>query len=172
MIRNKNTVWNKANNATRDADKYVQLPKIANASLPTAVEDGSSGENEGGLAYDATNNALYFSDGSSWAEVGTGATGASKALSNLAAVAINTSLVSDADSTDDLGASSEYWANSYIDKMYVNATATKYRWNYFSRRHRGSFNQDSYFNRYDSEHRLFSNHSWFDRFDGWRNPYR
>lgn len=49
--------------------------------------------------------------------------GASTALDNLASVAINTSLVSDTDSTDDLGSSSIYWANSYIDKMYVNATA-------------------------------------------------
>ena len=124
MIRNRNTIWYKASNTSKEDDKYVQLPKIANASLPTPVAIGSSGQNEGGIVYDLTNNALYFSDGSSWAEVGTGATGASKALSNLTGVAINTSLVSDADSTDDLGASSEYWANSYIDKMYVNATAT------------------------------------------------
>lgn len=49
--------------------------------------------------------------------------GASLALDNLVGVAINTSLVSDADSTDDLGSSLIYWANSYVDRMYVNATS-------------------------------------------------
>lgn len=33
-------------------------------------------------------------------------------------------LTSDTDSTDDLGTSSIYWANGYIDKIYLNATAT------------------------------------------------
>lgn len=50
--------------------------------------------------------------------------GATKALDNLASVAINTSLISDTDSTDDLGSSSKYWANGYIDKIYLNSTAT------------------------------------------------
>lgn len=49
---------------------------------------------------------------------------ASLALANLASVAINTSLISDTDSTDDLGSSSKYWANTYTDKMFLNATAT------------------------------------------------
>lgn len=42
---------------------------------------------------------------------------ANTALSNLSSVAINTSLISDTDSTDDLGSSSKYWANAYIDKV-------------------------------------------------------
>mgnify|MGYP001574028032 CR=1 FL=1 len=46
------------------------------------------------------------------------------ALSNLASVAINTSLISDTDSTDDLGSTLIYWANAYIDKIFLNATAT------------------------------------------------
>lgn len=49
--------------------------------------------------------------------------GATKALDNLASVAINTSLISDTDSTDDLGSSAKYWANGYVDKLYVNSTA-------------------------------------------------
>lgn len=52
------------------------------------------------------------------------ASGASQALDNLASVAINTSLISDTDSTDDLGSSSKYWANTYTDKIYLNATAS------------------------------------------------
>ncbi|MFA6251396.1 MAG: hypothetical protein WC603_02100 [Candidatus Paceibacterota bacterium] len=47
---------------------------------------------------------------------------ANTALSNLASVAINTSLVSDTNSTDDLGSSSVYWANTYTNTIYVNAT--------------------------------------------------
>lgn len=50
--------------------------------------------------------------------------GATTALDNLASVAINTSLISDADSTDDLGSAAKYWANAYTDKLYLNATAT------------------------------------------------
>ena len=51
--------------------------------------------------------------------------GVSKALDNLASVAINTSLISDTDSTDDLGSSSKYWANGYVDKIYSGDTGEK-----------------------------------------------
>lgn len=56
-------------------------------------------------------------------EWGDGASGdfANKALSNLASVAINTSLISDTDSTDDLGSSAKYWANLYVDTIYTPA---------------------------------------------------
>lgn len=50
-----------------------------------------------------------------WATVS--GTGASTALDNLASVAINTSLISDTDSTDDLGSSTKYWKDAYIDKI-------------------------------------------------------
>lgn len=46
--------------------------------------------------------------------------GAGKAnveLDNLSSVAINTSLISDTDSTDDLGSSSKAWANLYVDTV-------------------------------------------------------
>jgi hypothetical protein len=115
-IRNRNTVWNTAGNSSRDSDKFVQLPVIANASLPAAASS-----NEGGIVYDATNNKLLVSNGGSW---GSPVTGASNALDDLDNVAINTSLVSDTDSTDNLGSSSKYWANAYVDKVYLNATAT------------------------------------------------
>ena len=41
--------------------------------------------------------------------------GALAALSNLASVAINTSLISDTDNTDDLGSSSKEWKDLYVD---------------------------------------------------------
>lgn len=36
---------------------------------------------------------------------------------------INGSLISDTDSTDNLGSTSRYWANSYVDRLYLNSTA-------------------------------------------------
>ena len=42
---------------------------------------------------------------------------ANQALSNLSSVAINTSLVSDTDSTDDLGSTTKQWANVYTDRL-------------------------------------------------------
>ncbi len=50
--------------------------------------------------------------------------GADTDLSNLASVAINTSLISDTDSTDDLGSSLVYWANLYVDKIYLDADSS------------------------------------------------
>lgn len=55
-----------------------------------------------------------------WADVASGDF-ANRALSNLASVAINTSLISDTDSTDDLGSSSKYWANLYVSTIYTPA---------------------------------------------------
>lgn len=49
---------------------------------------------------------------------------AHKSLNNLSNVAINTSLISDTDSIDNLGSATKYWANAYIDKIFLNATAT------------------------------------------------
>jgi len=64
MIKNRNMVFATANNNSPDDHRYIMFPNIANASLPTA-----STANEGGVAYDTDNSALYFSDGSSWAAV-------------------------------------------------------------------------------------------------------
>jgi len=50
---------------------------------------------------------------------GGGGAGANTALSNLASVLINQSLTFDADSTYDIGDSSNFVANAYIDKIYL-----------------------------------------------------
>jgi len=50
---------------------------------------------------------------------GTWKAAATAALDNLASVAINTSLISDTDSTDDLGSTSKFWRNGYIDTLYI-----------------------------------------------------
>lgn len=65
MIKNRNIIFGDSNADSDDEDKYFRLPRIANASLPTA-----SASNEGGIAYDTTNNVIVFSNGSSWSEAG------------------------------------------------------------------------------------------------------
>jgi len=63
----------------------------------------------------AAPNELYFTDDAGTdVQLGTGAGGANLVLSNLdVATAINTSLVSDADNTDDLGSSANGWRKVY-----------------------------------------------------------
>lgn len=51
-------------------------------------------------------------------------TGANTALSNLDTTAINTSLISDTDSTDDLGSSAKKWSKLYVDDIVLGDTPT------------------------------------------------
>jgi len=54
----------------------------------------------------------------------TAVSSARRALDNLATTTIiNSSLVSDTDSTDDLGSSSIYWKNTFTDVLYMSATS-------------------------------------------------
>ena len=77
---------------------------------------------EGGIKYDGSNFRMNV-NGTVY-DIPTSATaGASKALANLVAVAINTSLISDTDSTDNLGSSAIYWKDTYSDRLLLNSTA-------------------------------------------------
>lgn len=70
-------------------------------------------------AADGANGEVLTTDGAgglTWTAAGGGG-GASTALDNLAGVAINTSLISDTDLTDDLGSSSIWWNNSWVNTM-------------------------------------------------------
>lgn len=58
--------------------------------------------------------------------LGSGGGGANTALSNLAAVAINTSLVSDTNDTDDLGSASIQWKDIWAKSSYANAVMAAY----------------------------------------------
>lgn len=65
---------------------------------------------------DGSSNQVLTTDGSgvlTWGP-GTGAGAATQALDNLASVAINTTLVSDTNNTDDLGSSSITWKRLYL----------------------------------------------------------
>ena len=55
----------------------------------------------------------FLRDDGSWQAAG-GGSGATVALDNLASVAINTSLISDTDNTDDLGSSAKTWAHLFL----------------------------------------------------------
>lgn len=57
--------------------------------------------------------STYLRGDNTWATV-SGGGGATTALDNLASVAINTSLISDTDNTDDLGTSSIFWRTGYF----------------------------------------------------------
>jgi hypothetical protein len=75
-----------------------------------ALSQVSAATNEYVLTKDTgTGNAIW--------KVAGGGGGASTALDNLAAVAINTSLISDTDSTDNLGSTTKAWANLYVDTI-------------------------------------------------------
>lgn len=66
-----------------------------------------------------TNGTLFYTVG----EASASGAGANTALSNLAAVAINTSLISDTDVTDDLGTLAIRWNNIYAAKLSSGDTA-------------------------------------------------
>jgi len=57
-----------------------------------------------------------------------GSSGATTALDNLASVAINTSLVSDTDETDDLGTTVKKWLNIFVKNIGATATRVTKGW--------------------------------------------
>jgi len=64
VIKNRNLIFNKANDASPEEDRGLRLPQISNTSLPADTTDY-----EGMIAYDATNNKLVVQTGSGWETV-------------------------------------------------------------------------------------------------------
>lgn len=102
---------------THDASAAVfELP---NGTAPVAGDCDAAGE-AGRIFIDTnatTGQQVYVCEGTTgWVLQGDGGGGggANTALSNLASVAINTTLVSDTDNTDDLGTSSIAWKDLYL----------------------------------------------------------
>jgi len=79
-------------------------------------------DSAGKLRYSSTRPTDEDADGAALDNTTIGGA-ASKALDNLASVAVNCDIVSDTDSTDDLGSSSKYWAETYTDKLYLSASS-------------------------------------------------
>ena len=88
------------------------------ASTPARVGVGTDGQV---LTADAASDS-----GVKWADQSGG--GASTALDNLSGVAINTSLVSDTDNTDDLGTTLKKWANLFVTTIGATATRVTKGW--------------------------------------------
>lgn len=91
--------------------------------LETTAPSATSGY--GKLYVKSSDSNLYFKDdgGSETQLTGAGSSGATAALDNLASVAINTSLVSDTDVTDDLGSTTKKWNNLFVAS--IGATGTR-----------------------------------------------
>jgi hypothetical protein len=96
-------------------DNAVTLAKMAHGTEGNLITYDA----DGAPAYVATGNAtqVLTSNGAGAAPTFQDASGggANTALSNLASVEINTSLISDTDNTDDLGSSEKEWKDLYID---------------------------------------------------------
>jgi len=85
------------------ADQRLRLNSRVFADyLPSGVGDKS-------VRWNSTTKEFTYAD-----TTASGGSGANTALSNLASVAINTSLISDADNTDDLGSTSVSWRTGYF----------------------------------------------------------
>jgi hypothetical protein len=81
--------------------------------------DLTSGLGTKAVRWDATTKRLYVADTTTG-----GSGGANTALSNLASVAINTSLISDADNTDDLGSSANAWKDAYMYSLKLKGSSS------------------------------------------------
>lgn len=81
--------------------------------MTTTQRNAISSPATGLLIFNTTTGFFEFYTGSTWTSLTTGVAGANVALSNLSGVAINTTLVSDTDNTDDLGSSSVKWREAF-----------------------------------------------------------
>lgn len=89
--------------------------------MTTAQRNGLS-PNAGDEIENTTTGTRQRYNGSTWDDIVTSAIVANRALSNLASVAINTTLVSDTDDTDDLGTSSVKWREIFTGRLNVTST--------------------------------------------------
>ena len=112
--------------SARDVDGAVDTPFIvltANNTPTCVLSNGVTGTTQAALDNSTKISTTAYVDAAVTAGAGNNAT---KALDNLALVAINTSLVSDTDNTDDLGTAAKRWQDLYAleIKTGVNAAQT------------------------------------------------
>lgn len=102
----------------------------AGLNVGAATSDPGTPSN-GDIFYDSDDNLLRARINGAWVNLGAGGGGgASTALDNLASVAINTTLVSDTNNTDDLGTTGIKWRTGFfatsvnIGSIFLQASAT------------------------------------------------
>jgi hypothetical protein len=120
---NKVVITTPATGSTLTIDDGFTLRATGNVTALSGSHTGtSSGTNTGdqtsivGITGTKAQFDTAVTDGN-FLYVGDANLGATTALDNLASVAINTSLVSDTDSTDNLGSTTVAWANLYVDTI-------------------------------------------------------
>lgn len=111
-----NVVVGLADNLIMPGTAGCEFPKGTTAQRPGGPADGATRWNTDLQTWEGW-------DGTTWVDFFTTSTGANTALSNLAAVAINTSLISDTDATDNLGSQAIRWANIYATSLQTGDTA-------------------------------------------------
>lgn len=106
-----------------DGITFTFNPDATNAGINVGshTADPSSPVN-GDIIYNSTGNEFRFRQNGGWSTLGAGS-GASQALDNLVSVAINESLVSDTDITDDLGTGELRWRDIYSSTVNSGTTA-------------------------------------------------
>jgi len=96
---------NRSSNILIYEDSIKLAPALGNLLIDTLTNAVGTKA----LRYNPTTGLVSYAD-----TTASGGSGANTALSNLASVAINTSLISDADNTDDLGSTSVSWRTGYF----------------------------------------------------------
>lgn len=104
------------------ADSALQPTDIASWTITARADDINF---SGGSDWDVL---TVQADGSLALEAPSGGSGANTALSNLASVAINTSLVSDTDNTDNIGSSLIKWATGFFTNLGATGTRITKGW--------------------------------------------
>lgn len=85
--------------------------------------NGTDSDNSAGLRTSSSGVVQYKNRAGNWINIAAGAT-ANQALSNLSSVAINTSLISDIDNTDDLGSDTLEWKDVWTHQIKHNDAVT------------------------------------------------
>jgi hypothetical protein len=98
------------------ADQLDVLYTTSSPNGSISARQGRIALYKNGSSYELWSNT---DGGTTWQRMDYGAStvGANKALSNLESVAINLSLISDTDNTDDLGSSAKQWKDLYINGL-------------------------------------------------------
>lgn len=108
--------------SARDVDGAVNTPFItltANNTPTCVLASAVTGTTQA-----PADNSLKLAT-TQYVDTAVSGSGANTALSNLAAVAINTSLISDTDNTDDLGTAAKRWQDLYAVEIKTGTTAAQ-----------------------------------------------